>query len=319
MSSPLPWQTHQWDSLCQQFEAGRLPHGLLLAGPTDIGKAHFALALARLLLCASPQERHNCGSCHACELSAAGTHGDLCWLQPEEKSRVIKIDQVRQAVAFTGQKANFGERKVVVLYPADRMNTNAANALLKALEEPSADTYLILVCHGWHGLPATIRSRCQIHQLSMPPTEQSLEWLQEITGDRRQSETLLQLAGGRPMLAADYFNEEGIEAKLQTRKTLIGVLDGSLPLAAANLPESGNASDFLLQLQQVLRELLRAQPPERLCSCGGRTALQLDEELTRLRAAVNSGANPNPQLLVDGWLARCRRKLGTALRSDSMD
>ena len=146
-SEPLPWQQEAWQRAGEQLVGGSLPHALLLAGPAGVGKAEFALALARLLLCASPVDGGNCGQCHACELSASGSHGDLRWLQPEEKSRVIKIDQVRAAVEFAGKTASFGERKVIVFEPADALNVAAANALLKSLEEPTACTHLILVCH----------------------------------------------------------------------------------------------------------------------------------------------------------------------------
>ncbi|MCP5186541.1 MAG: hypothetical protein H6991_02120 [Pseudomonadales bacterium] len=85
----------------------------------------------------------NCGHCHACDLSGSGNNGDLLWLAPEGKSRVIKIDAVRALVDFTNRTAGFGLRKVAVLCPAENMNASAANALLKSLEEPSAETYLI--------------------------------------------------------------------------------------------------------------------------------------------------------------------------------
>ena len=146
-SAPLPWQGEAWARFNQQLADGSLPHALLLAGVANSGKSRLALALARLLLCQSPSGGLNCGKCHACELSANGSHGDLRWLQPEEKSRVIKIDQVRETVNFATKTANFGANKVVVIAPADVMNTNAANALLKSLEEPSAGTFLILVCN----------------------------------------------------------------------------------------------------------------------------------------------------------------------------
>ncbi len=85
-------------------------------------------------------------------------------------------------------------RKVVVLNPAENMNSSAANALLKSLEEPATETYLILVSHRPHRLPATIRSRCQLIRLGIPAAEQSLPWLSQFAGEGAGSEPLLELA-----------------------------------------------------------------------------------------------------------------------------
>ena len=134
ISTALPWQREEWARLVSQVENEQLPHALLLAGVRYVGKARLALAMARLLLCHQPEAGHNCGKCHACELSRSGNHGDFRWLEPEAgKSRVIKIDQIRQLVEFAGKTASLGRRKVIVLSPADSMNTQAANALLKLL------------------------------------------------------------------------------------------------------------------------------------------------------------------------------------------
>ena len=72
--------------------------------------AGLALSLSRLLLCHEPDGGLNCGRCHACELTASGNHGDFRWLQPGDKSRVIKIDQVREVVEFGNKTAAFGRR-----------------------------------------------------------------------------------------------------------------------------------------------------------------------------------------------------------------
>ncbi len=202
ISAPLPWQADVWSRLNQQIRQEQLPHALLLTGPQYTGKNRLALALARLLLCAAPAGGLNCGECHSCELSASGNNGDFRWLAPEGKSRVIKIEQIRQVVEFTSKTAGFGLRKIIVITPAESMNISAANALLKILEEPAPNTYLLLVCHRLHGLPATIRSRCQILRPGFPTARQSLDWLDLICGNRAESERLLDLAGDRPLLAA---------------------------------------------------------------------------------------------------------------------
>ena len=78
VSAPLPWQGELWSRLNQQLDGEQMPHALLLAGPRHIGKERLAIALARRLLCRDPVDGLNCGTCHACELSASGSHGDQC-------------------------------------------------------------------------------------------------------------------------------------------------------------------------------------------------------------------------------------------------
>lgn len=318
-SAPLPWQGDIWARFNQQLSGGQLPHALLLAGPKGIGKARLALALSRLLLCSAPSGGLNCGECHACRLSATGSHGDLRWLQPEDKSRVIKIDQVRAAVAFANQTANFGLRKVLVFCPADSMNTNAANALLKSLEEPPADTHLILSCDRLHGVPATIRSRCQIVKLAQPADAASITWLDTLTGDPEQSQQLLQIAGGRPLLAEQLYREDSAADLAAVRSALAGVLTGQIPAqeVVKSLADTG-IEGFLGHLQAELQALLRVQPQQLLTGRSVKAAFALSDEVSRLQQAVAAGANPNGQLLVEAILSRCQRELGSGLHSDNM-
>ncbi|GAB3276107.1 DNA polymerase III subunit delta' [Parahaliea aestuarii] len=310
VSAPLPWHAEAWQRLGLQLEEGRFPHALLLAGSSGTGKARLALALARLLLCHAPSAGHNCGQCQGCELSRNGTHGDFLWLQPGEKSRVVKIDQVRQAVDFAHWTAGFGQRKVLVISPANAMNTNAANALLKSLEEPSANTHILLVCERLHGVPATIRSRCQILRFPLPAAEPALAWLDSLTGERRVSSELLELAGGAPLRAEDYFRDSSADARLAQEAALTAVLEGrATPVeAAGSLAELANEY-FLELLTDVVEKRIRQLGKGQLAD-QGRAGFGLLDDLRRIQRAMEGGSNPNAALLRESLLEQLRQQLG---------
>lgn len=319
ISVPLPWQADPWSRIKQQLDTGQLPHALLLAGPRHTGKERLALSLSRLLLCHEPDGGLNCGRCHACELSASGNHGDFRWLQPGDKSRVIKIDQVREVVEFGNKTAAFGRRKVVVLTPADSMNTSAANALLKSLEEPAADTYLILVCHRLQGVPATIRSRCQLLKLPVPGREESLQWLDLMTGERVASEQLLAVADQRPLLAEQLFRDDSSDALHARRVAVQGLLAGTVkaPQVLALLGDTP-VEEALEQLTVELQALVTAMDRPQLTSSRCRNAFGLLDEIAGLRRAVDAGANPNRQLLLEAILGKVQTELGAPGHGDSI-
>ncbi|MBT4518845.1 MAG: hypothetical protein HOC23_02470 [Halieaceae bacterium] len=313
ISGPLPWQAELWAHLVQRVARDQLPHALLLGGVRHTGKSQLALALARLLLCHEPDDGHNCGRCHACNLSRAGSHGDFRYLEPAPKSRVIKIEQIRQVVEFANMTASLGRRKVVVLAPADAMNANAANAFLKVLEEPSADTHMILVCDRLQGLPATVRSRCQLLIMPLPSREHSLTWLDPITGSRQHSEALMTLADNRPLLAEQFYKEASIEDAKTRRGVLEALSRGQISgqqLAAAlvNLSFDDALGEITGQLQRNIRAMDRGQ----LSSRRSRSLFELLDRVGNLQRAVENGANPNRQLIMDTVAAQFHLQLGNA-------
>lgn len=204
----MAYAWHQ--AVLRQVLANRksLPHALLLSGPENTGKAEFAHTLATLLLCRNAPEDavKACGQCHSCRLIAANTHPDLMQVgletaEDDKQAKEIKVDQIRGLCRRLAQTSQFGGYKIAVIQPADRMNRNAANSLLKTLEEPPEGTLLLLVSGQPSLLPATIRSRCQRVKLPPPSREIALEWLRGQFPEL-DAGSLLAAAGGAPKLAA---------------------------------------------------------------------------------------------------------------------
>lgn len=117
-----------------------------------------------------------CGTCRQCLLFNANNHPDYFDIKPDETSRVIKIDQIRQLIVDISKTAHVSDAQVVIVNPADMLNRNAANALLKTLKSPR-NVYILLVTDRLPALPATIRSRCQTIQFPVPNASLATQWL----------------------------------------------------------------------------------------------------------------------------------------------
>ena len=176
VAQALPWTQPVSDRIIQQYDKQRLGHALLLVGQEGVGKRLLLRELSQFLLC-TDQQQGPCGQCGSCHLFNAGSHPDLLMVEPEEKGKQIKIEQVRKVTEFVNTTAQRGHSKVVLLGPAEAMNVNASNALLKSLEEPSANITLLLYSHQPSGLLATIKSRCQQFPVYGPDFNQALTWL----------------------------------------------------------------------------------------------------------------------------------------------
>jgi len=173
----------------------RLPHAWLFTGPDGVGKGMAARALAEALICEQDSDEA-CGGCVPCTKVSSGAHPDVVFVEPQGAGRLVKIDQVR-AVTRTFRFAPFEGRHRVVVFPeADRMNPEAANALLKSLEEPPDRTVLVLVTARAHALLDTIRSRCQQVRFSPLPRELCARILVEQGVDAAEAPVAAALAEG---------------------------------------------------------------------------------------------------------------------------
>lgn len=211
--SVYPWQSATLARISGQ--RARLPHALLLHGNSGTGKFDFAQSLAQSLLCLSPRaDGEPCGSCASCSWYVQNNHPDFRLLTPEQdvdseseastskkttkKSQQISVVQVRELTEFLSLSSHQSSGlRIVLIHPAEALNTASANALLKMLEEPPDGVIFILVSHQLKRLLPTIISRC--HKIDMPMPEKSvaLTWLQE--QGLADAAARLDYAGGAPL------------------------------------------------------------------------------------------------------------------------
>jgi DNA polymerase-3 subunit delta' len=216
MNTLYPWLAEQWRTVTAARAQDRMPHALLLYGARGMGKNEFAGLLAQSLLCERPrQDWMPCERCAACRLYGAGSHPDFRDLCPQEEGKAIKIDQVRELALALALKSHGNAFKVGLIRPADAMNANAANSLLKTLEEPTDNTVLLLVSERPARLPATIRSRCQMLRFGAPSRADTLAWMAEKV-PQADAELLLGLAADAPLLALEMAGE-GVLAERRLR------------------------------------------------------------------------------------------------------
>lgn len=343
-AAPLaPWLQQQLHSLLAQRG-----HALLLSGPSGLGQYELALALARTWLCEQPTEQGACGRCGSCHAIDVRTHADLCVLMPEtlslalgwpldessqkeiddkkrKASKLIRVEAAREAVSFTQFTRSRGNTKVVLVYPAERMNVEAANTLLKTLEEPVGEVRFVIATEAAHQLLPTIRSRCQGHAMVWPAVDTALTWLQsqaQALGKPgaeaptlEQAQVWLQAAGGRPTDALDWARS-GLNAQAWTQ------LPQSLARGDWSLLAEWPAARQLAVLQKLCHDLMAnatgAAPrffPASALPRSPRWAV-LATWSRELMGAARTVEHPfNAGLMQEAWAARTRQILSTGSTS----
>lgn len=250
----LPWHEAEKASLSAAIEAGRLPHALLVSAYPGWGAAALGewLALKVLAVPGAPEARRL-------------AHPDFRWLAPEKG--VIPVDAIRRLRDFSVGAPQMAPAKAVVIEDADRMNVNAANALLKTLEEPAANTYLILTSQRAGTLPPTIRSRCQKVAIARD-AQAATTWLTDAKARR-----LLDDYDGAPLLA------------------LTGAEEGERPMAEMLSELSQGGPERTAALVEEMLALDPARLSARWARClvnaMGGTTPDLGRAATQWRAAAN--------------------------------
>ncbi len=306
---PYPWQLTQWQLLGGMLSADRMPHSLLLAGPSEIGKRHFAKALAQRMLCRSPEGGYGCGACKACHLMVAGTHPDWSVLEPEAAGKAIKVDAIRALESLAATTAQQSGWRIVMIEPAETMNVNAANALLKTLEEPGAKTLLILVSHNTSGVLPTVRSRCRLMPFTLPDQNFVIPWLQQTIGVSAVATTTIVKGAGKPLRILRLL-ESDMLVQMEDFETLLdAVANGELSVVSAaesclQLPDN----EAIEWLQYYLYRRLRDEYFSSLRR--HRQGFIFLDRVTAAKRNLLSAANPNRQLVWEELLLDWRQVAG---------
>lgn len=214
---PLSGNRHISDFLEKSLAAGRLANTYVFLGPDDLGKTQVALHFAKSLLCQKRVEgifSHPCGECSSCRGlkglvdGESGMHGDFHLLKKEVDKKNISIEAVREFIRSLSLSSFLNSYKIGLIKNADDLSIEAANALLKTLEEPQSKVIVFLTVSRLEALPQTIISRSQI--LRFYPVETSLIYdylVNELECPRSQAKIVSRLSLGRPALAARFLEE----------------------------------------------------------------------------------------------------------------
>ena len=202
-----PWLATDYKKLVIQFQKRTLPHGLLIVGRMGDGSSIFTSTFATKLLCARTDASEVCGKCKSCLMLQSGHHPDYLKIEPEGKSQTIKVDAIRNVVQKVTGTAQQGGNKIVHIESAEKMNVNAANALLKVLEEPTNNTFILLETSELSRLLPTLRSRCRIQSLAKPSYETSVQYLKAHDYPHDIS-TALAIANGSPLKAVQLTQDD---------------------------------------------------------------------------------------------------------------
>jgi DNA polymerase-3 subunit delta' len=263
---PLPWLTAPLERALLELRG----HATLLHGAVGAGLFELAMCLAQGWLCeARNGQGRPCGRCPSCHLVHARTHPDLMVLVPDalrnrlgwsveadeaadedagtkaraRPSREIRVEAVRNAIAFAQQSSSRGQGKAIVIHPADAMNVVSSNALLKTLEEPPGSLRLVLTTGAAQALLPTLRSRCQALRLDAPPAADAVSWLagQGVP----EPGQMLAAMGGQPLTVLDWLADGGTPKDWARVPLLVARQGDPGPLTGWPLPR---AIDALLKL-----------------------------------------------------------------------
>ncbi|WP_070967551.1 DNA polymerase III subunit delta' [Vibrio sonorensis] len=225
MDKLYPWLQQEWRHWQQRVGSGRFPNANLVVAPKGLGAHDLVQHLVAVLLC-EDQSTSACGFCHSCQLVESGNHPDYHLIAPEKEGKGIGVDQIRQINRIAMESSQLFGPRVILIEPAENMNTSASNALLKTLEEPPENCIFILRTAAANKLLPTIVSRCQQWLIRTPNTETTMQWLAD-KGHAKVPSYVLTLNHGAPLEAETFLSEGKMKQYEQAEQALIHFLAAS--------------------------------------------------------------------------------------------
>ena len=248
-----PWLNDIHQQLTASFQAGRFHHGQLFNGQQGVGKRALVEQLANALLCSTAQNLVACGQCKSCHLNRAATHPDKYTVQADGQS--IGVDDIRSVSDFMHQSAAQNANKVVVINDCHKMTTAAANALLKTLEEPSPQRFLLLTTNATAQLPATILSRCALSEVKVHDSAAAMQWIAQLNVP---AYPWLKMFTQQPLLVARWQQDQQLEVIEQLYKFATELKQGHNFSALVDIISKDNerVRVFSLFLSEQLKQQL---------------------------------------------------------------
>lgn len=300
------------ERLRRKLREGRFPHGVIFSGPEGVGKHTCALMVAKALNCLKAEAGAFCDECSSCRKINSGVHPDVMTISVEEEATQIKIAQIRKVLDLLQLQPLEGRNKIFIIDPADLLNAEAANALLKGLEEPPENTFFILITVNVHELLLTVRSRSQVYNFT-PLTldeirqhgvtdELLVRWSQGSIGHARSLD-IVRLKSEREIVLD--FLETTILAGEEQFQDLLGV---SAELGRAKQEFEGRLAilsvliaDVLYIKEGVPEKVVNIDIQDRLVKLAGRGTtehlIRMSEFMRFIESSLKS--NVNRQMLTD--------------------
>jgi len=242
-----PWHTQRFLNLSKRIKGGTLHHAILFMGAPDVGIDVYVEQLAKTLLCEDVDSQYACGKCKGCGLVAAQSHPDLHIILREKTQ--IGIDLIRQAIAELSNTAQLSGNKVLLIPDAHLMSESASNSLLKTLEEPTNNTFIILTTSEPQRLLATILSRCEKQLLSAPTFEQSINWLSSQSVELPTA-LALKAFNGSPIAYKDSLQHEQALNYESFKRLVDSIKTNQVSIQKASTDWQANADQMITWLAQ---------------------------------------------------------------------